>query len=222
MTDAPAIKQNANGIWMLEGEQLWDSDILPVCLDHIKEDDTVIDAGAWIGGHAMAYAKKVGVMGKVMAFEPNPFAVDCVNRNTERFDNVKTFQVALGDKLQTVSLSGKRGWYDSAHVSEEVDELVVNFVMMTPLDDYNLAPNFIKIDVEGCELKVLKGAAKTIEKYRPVIVFEINRPALERQGNTPHEVIDWIIRKRYQSLIIEKGVNWSAEIYNVLARPIPK
>ncbi len=215
MTDAPAIKQNANGVWHLEGEQLWDSDILPVCLEHIKEGDTVIDAGAWIGGHTMSYSKKVGVTGKVHAFEPNPSAFECLKRNTEQFESYVTCdQVALGDKLKSVVLLTDKGWYDSGYIVECLD--APSYIMMSPLDDYNIAPNFIKIDVEGCELKVLKGAEKTIEKHKPVMCIEVNKPALERQGNTREQVFDWLYGHDY---VYQTIGNYMGDVYNILALP---
>ncbi len=215
MNDVPDIKQNASGVWNLYGEQLWDSDILPVCLEHIKEGDTVIDAGAWIGGHTMAYAKKVGVNGKVVAFEPNPAAFDCLDANTEQFKNVQTYCAALGDKAKRegVILSVKKGWMDSGYISSGLDGIEV---WMEPLDNHNLSPNFIKIDVEGCELKVLKGAVKTIEKSRPIMVVEINRPALERYGNTRNQVLDWLHENRYAYSPIDNYMN---DVYNILCLP---
>ncbi len=210
----PAIKQNANGIWMLEGEQLWDSDILPVCLEHIKEGDRVIDAGAWIGGHTMAYAKKVGITGHVYSFEPNPLAFDCLVRNVFNAKcGIHCFLTALGDEGRRVSFSGKIGWLDSAYIGEDQK---VGEADMKMLDDYQITPNFIKIDVEGCELKVLRGAAKTIEKYRPKMVIEINRPALERQRDTREQVFDWLHEHDYTYQSID---NYMADVYNILATP---
>ncbi len=212
MTDAPAIKQNANGIWMLDGEQLWDSDILPVCLDHIKEGDTVIDAGAWIGGHAMAYAKKVGKTGWVHAFEPNRLAYECLQKNVDNL-RVLRHNVVLGDEERMVPFSAKKSWYDSGHVG---DDQLLNEVWQTRLDPFNISPNFIKIDVEGCELKVLTGATKTIEKHRPKMMIELNQSALERQGNTPQQVVEWLHEHDYAYEAIDDHTN---DVYNILALP---
>lgn len=218
MTDAPKIIQMENGVWRLEGEQLWDTTILPVCLEHIKEGDTVIDAGAWIGGHAMAYAEKVGAKGRVVSIEPNPLAYECLVRNTESYQNVICVQAALGDTFCSTSFSLDRGWYDSGHVGKDHK---VGLVLMKPLDDYDLSlsPNFIKIDVEGCELKMLKGAVKTIEKSRPVMVVEINKPALKRQGDDYTQILSWLLKYRYVMHPIEKDVTTDTEIYNILAFP---
>lgn len=213
----PQIKQNPNGIWMLEGEQLWDTEVLKVALEHINPGDTVIDAGAWIGGHTIAYAEKVGTDGRVIAFEPNPDAFTCLYRNSERFLNVRCDQIALGNHYGAVPFLAKKGWYDSGHIGEGIDKKTD--VIMRPLDHYELAPNLIKIDVEGCELKLLKGAVKTIEKYRPVLVVEINKPALQRQGNVPQEVLfDFLGTRGYEWNIIKEGEH-NPEIYNILALP---
>ncbi len=213
MTVSTKIVQNANGVWMLEGEQLWDTEVLNVALEHIKEGDTVIDAGAWIGGHTMAYAEKVGVSGQVYAFEPNPEAFGCLKKNTDTFTNTHCSNTALGDECRSVELCIKKGWQDSAYVEAKNP----GTIPMVPMDIHELAPNFIKIDVEGCELKVLKGASKTIEKYRPVMCIEINKPALERQGNSQPEVYEWLWKNGYDFTIIERDADLHAPIYNILA-----
>ncbi len=199
---------------MLEGEQLWDTEVLNVALEHIKEGDTVIDAGAWIGGHTMAYAEKVGSDGDVTAMEPNYGAFECLKRNTKRFPQVTCMMTAVGDGFYVVPFSGKKGWMDSGYIG---DDQKIFDVAVVPIDNMELAPNFIKIDVEGCELKVLKGAAKTIEKFRPIMVIEINEPALKRQGNTPQEVVLWIGRHNYGMNMIEECTG--QDIYNILCIP---
>jgi len=214
MTDAPKIIQNSSGVWQLEGEQLWDTTILPVCLEHIKEGDTVIDAGAWIGGHTMAYAEKVGAKGKVIAFEPNHAAFECLSRNIPRFGNAYCYEYALGDKFNVTLLSINKGWYDSGFIGE--GGKISTEVLMDTLDSFNIAPSFIKIDVEGCELKVLKGAAKTIEKSRPIMVIEVNHPALKRQGNTATAVFDFLLTHDYTYAPID---NYMADVYNILCTP---
>jgi FkbM family methyltransferase len=211
VTYAPNIIQDSNGIWHLKGEQLWDTTILPVCLEHIKEGDTVIDAGAWIGGHAMAYSEKVGEYGMVHAFEPNERAFECLVRNLEKTKQAYPCFNALGDEDKMVAISSKTGWQDSGFVGDG------NEVRMVQLDNFKLSPNFIKIDVEGCELKVLKGASKTIEKYRPIIVLEINREALERQGTTPHQVLEWFDGGIYD--LQEIGDCTNPDIYNMMSVP---
>ena len=152
---------------------------------------------------------------QVIAFEPNPDAFTCLNRNTTKFLNVRCDKIALGNFYGAVALLVEKGWGDSGFIKEDLETTNAN---MRPLDHYDIAPNFIKIDVEGCELKVLKGAAKTIEKSRPKMVIEINRPALQRQGNTPQEIFDWIRNHGYGSGwdIIEKDATLSTDIFNII------
>jgi hypothetical protein len=80
-------------------------------------------------------------------------------------------------------------------------------------------PNFIKIDVEGYELKVLTGGVKTIEKHRPTMAIEINRVALERQGTSPNQVFDWLHQHDYSWRIIEENARRSDPLYNIIALP---
>ncbi len=195
---------------ILEGEQKPDTNILSDILGCISEGDTVVDAGAWIGGYTVPMCELVGNEGMVYAFEPNKEAWECLYANISKFVKVLCYNVALGDKEQGVGLHSEKGKQDSGYVVNGSE------VRMMPLDDYKLSPDFIKIDVEGCELKVLKGATRTIKKYRPKMIIEINREALDRQGNTSHEIFDWLRKRHYVWSIIDDPFE---DVFNIIATP---
>jgi len=68
-----------------------------------------------------------------------------------------------------------------------------------PLDQWKLPRlAFMKVDVEGFELRLLKGAEETINRCRPVMYIEINRGALERAGTSPEEVKAWLVAHNYR------------------------
>ena len=103
--------ENYIEIHVLEGDQIsgWveetghldhDQNFLPKILEHIKAGDTVVDAGAFIGDHTIAYATRAGRRGKVLAFEPNEKAAECLRHNLELYnlDNVKVYHRALDEK----------------------------------------------------------------------------------------------------------------------------
>ncbi len=173
----------------------------------------------------MAYAKKVGESGDVTAIEPNPYAFECLQRNTKQFPQVTCMMTGLWEDFGAASFSVKKGWMDSGHVGEASKDYVPDAkksfnIALVPLDNCKLAPNFIKIDVEGCELKALKGATKTIDKHRPKMVIEINKPALKQQGDDYSSVLSWLLEYRYVMHPIEKGVTTDTEIYNILCFPV--
>ena len=77
--------------------------------------------------------------------------------------------------------------------------------------------DFMKIDVEGYELKVLNGALRTIELCQPTMVIEINRVALERQGATPDQIFGWLTQHLYGWRIIEENALRNDPLYNIIA-----
>ena len=104
------IKVLPNDIWVLHGDQIsqWveqegrldhDQNLLPTILAHIKPGDTVVDAGAFIGDHTVAYSKAVEEEGWVIAFEPNPVARKCLRHNLKKHHNVTLMDYGLSDKI---------------------------------------------------------------------------------------------------------------------------
>ncbi|HHY80978.1 MAG TPA: FkbM family methyltransferase [Thermoanaerobacter sp.] len=148
----------------------------------IKPGDTVIDAGAYIGTHTMAFAKMVGNGGRVLAFEPNPNAFEILKKNCmKNCENVELYQYALGDKEGEVSLC------INMHNSNVGSSYIVNSSVSTTNNGFQIIVeqrrldsivdepvHFIKADVEGMEFKLLKGSENLINNYKPVIFTEIN------------------------------------------------
>jgi len=146
---------------------------------------TVLDIGAYIGLYSLRVSKLVGSEGLVVAFEPNPYAFWWLKNNIKlnRVKNVKALPIALGDHKGFIELyivtRGNIGAssmvYDHirAKLNKEVYEFKVIKVPMYRLEDIILAISSLracnidlaKIDVEGAELKVLKGSKKLLEKH---------------------------------------------------------
>jgi FkbM family methyltransferase len=225
------IKVLPGDIWVLEGgDQIsqWveqegrldhDQNFLPFVLKHINEGDTVIDIGAHIGDHAIAYAHKAG---EVHAFEPNPISFECLSHNLSpdiapRAAGVFLHQVALGDKVGSAPLSGNNGQPGGGYIGEHMK---VADVEMRPLDGYKIKADFIKIDVEGYELNVLRGGEATIEENRPIMVIEINFGALRRQGNVPGDIFSWLKAHDYSYTIIQENCGRTSPMYDVLCMPV--
>jgi FkbM family methyltransferase len=185
-----------NGIAVIEGDthiSKWVEDegrldhdqyALPIILEHIKDGDVVVDAGAFIGDHTIAYAKAVGSNGTVMAFEPNPAAYECLVHNCP---NVFAFNFGLGDKSEELKLAIDIN-AGASHVGDGDQVIKVRQLDSIPFKRLD----FIKIDVEGFELMALHGAKKTIEAHRPAMWIEINVHALKRQGVVPVQIFEML------------------------------
>jgi len=132
----------------------------------------LVDVGAYLGSHTIRLAKYFGV---VIAFEPNPEAVRIFKKNLELngIKNVMLLECALGDQEGELDLYLRGG---SSTLLKGYEGKGKVKVKVRRLDDilYNVLyhNDVIKIDVEGYEEKVIRGALKTIKKHKPIIVIE--------------------------------------------------
>ncbi len=153
----------------------------------IKEGQTVLDIGAHKAGYLYFMLKQVGDKGKVFAFEPQSNLYQYIKKmkGLFRWDNVTIEHLALSDSAGTVTLyiptnKVSKASSPGATIVEYKDPS--NFgatenVSTETLDSYcnrhNIKPEFLKIDVEGNELRVFQGGADTLKNYKPKIIVEI-------------------------------------------------
>lgn len=148
----------------------------------VRPGMTVVEAGANLGSHSVMLAKSCAP-GLFLAFEPQQrvFQVLCTNLTINGVTNAWVFPQALGAQTGTalirVSDYSAPGNYGSASLHGSTGGLA-DPVRVSPLDDWQLPDlHFLKIDVEGFEVDVLKGAEATIRRCRPVIFTENDRAA---------------------------------------------
>jgi FkbM family methyltransferase len=181
--------------WVEESGRLdHDQYALPIILQYISEGDTVVDVGAFIGDHTIAYENAVGKSGVVMAFEPNPDAFACLKRNCH---HAIKFNIGLSDHHHDGSMTTHEN-AGKCRVSADIEG--TSLARLAPLDQWNLVRlNFLKIDVEGFEIRVLRGAEKTIRRHKPIMWIEVNKSALNDQGTSPSELLAWIHHLGYST-----------------------
>lgn len=163
---------------------------LQTAVAHLDPGNTIIDVGAAKGGYAYAFAKAVGSTGRVIACEPNPDSFRELAQCTWALP-VDARQTGVGSSAGQLTLHVPRssdagvdaglGTFTGAF---DDSDLAVH-VPVTTIDDL-AAPiervDVIKIDVEGWELEVLRGATETIERFRPTLVVECERRHLRKIG----------------------------------------
>lgn len=225
------MKKLPNGIAVIDGDthiSAWvqEHNTLEIARDmllpfkqYIPENGTVIDVGASIGDHTITYAEWVGPTGLVAAFEVNPRAYECLQHNTKDLPQVLPIKTGLSDvdgKVVLVELDNSGATYLSNGKSKTK-------VPVTTLDSYEFKNvNFIKIDVEGYEVKVLEGSRKTIEESRPVMLVEVNRAALERAGTSAERLFEVLAELGYSMEITDSRIPWSDPQYDIICLPIEK
>jgi FkbM family methyltransferase len=164
--------------------------------DKLK-NSTIIDIGGHIGFHTMNFAKITGSAGKVMTFEPNRFNLERIRLNLSGNPDlepvVELFNLALSES------NGFAAFTFSANIENETSSggfiagsnkpldnsvyerlgFVKEQVPVQRLDDIvktNRVTNIqlIKIDVEGAEAQVLRGALQTLQQFHPMLLIEIH------------------------------------------------
>ena len=171
------------------------------------------DVGANVGSHTLTMSDRAGKDGKVFAFEPNPKAYQRLLENIalNKLENIETLSCALSDTTAEeklfVPVEGTANRGVASLYRENVDYQMVEVpVEMRTMDEVvkerGLSRlDFIKIDTEGNEIKVLKGARSCIAEYRPLIVFEYDRRSWKNSGT------DFAVAKEYFS-----GLNYSLSV----------
>lgn len=142
---------------------------------YLKDDDIVIDIGANIGTHTLAYSSLVP-KGQVLAFEPNKRSYDVLVKNVElnNLDNVHVFRSGLGNKvgleLVTDYDPSVQGNYGTMKTGEGNSLCFIN--KLDNVCNFNRPVKLVKIDVEGNEGEILLGGFNFIANHKPVIQYE--------------------------------------------------
>jgi FkbM family methyltransferase len=157
----------------------------------LRVGDTVLDVGAFIGTHTLAFAHAVGRSGRVLAFEPHPVAHRLLSLNIAEnsLENVElcAFAVSDGryryvnaygnDTTQTRNFGANTAIFDRAIADEEATAQAgaATISFSRTIDDLGLhSCRLLKIDVEGHGAAVLRGAYETLRSLKPIVFTEIN------------------------------------------------
>lgn len=141
--------------------------------------DNIVEVGSNIGSHTLPLALHIGEQGKLYAFEPQRFIFQtlCANIALNSLNNVFCFQKAVGKKSDILFLPkvdyNKHGNFGGVSLQKDGEEKVDVITLDKYLDIDHL--KLLKVDAEGMELDILKGAKKTIKKYRPFLFVENDR-----------------------------------------------
>lgn len=182
--------------------------------EFVKPGMTVLDCGSHIGTSVFWYSNRVGTLGRVYAYEANPNAFECLRYNCGGLKNISLHNVALGSVSGTTGIVEVTDNYGMTYTNGDGD------IPMITIDSIGLVGlDFIKIDCEGAEPDILEGATKTIEKFRPTMLIEINVPALERNGYTVENIFEKLRTLRYSFRNIYKNEPMQGDQYDILCQP---
>ncbi len=172
--------------------------------DLIKPDDHIMDIGANIGQTSLKLSKKISDKGCIWAFEPSSINFKKCQRNFQlnSLQNVHVFHTGVGAGPQKAFISSSNSHHrGSSHVSHEQSEFTEEITIIA-LDDFvkeqNCRVDLIKIDVEGYESEVIKGAEKTLREQKPVLFMEVDDSMLRSQNSSAKDLIAQLHCLNYQ------------------------
>lgn len=171
----------------------YESLLVRTIIEVLQPGQVAYDIGANAGYLSLIMGKQVirgGKVGQVYSFEPAPnaFQILVTNSLLNRDLPVATYQLALSDKLGIEKFSFFE--YDLVSrlgdFSDEYADAQVTLTRTAPLDqfvtDFGLRPpDFVKIDVEGAEVQVLKGMMALLKERHPTLLMEIHGPEIETE-----------------------------------------
>ena len=171
-----------------------DIDLILKSLNREVFNYTCLDIGANIGNHSIYFSK---YFKNVISYEPQDLVYKILKINTSKINNIQVFNFALSDEKSDIILNfdiKNRGGASFVNKTNKPNGEVCKtkiFDEISPKLDYG----FIKIDVEGFEIKVLKGMEKSILKNQPIIAFE-------GMGSMTDKIIDYLKDLGYDKFLI--------------------
>jgi len=236
------IGRQGSGAWedMIAGR--FDAEIYPLLANEIG--GVVWDVGAHIGFHTLGFAAIVGPTGHVVAFEPNPSNRERLRQNLDRNADlaarVEILPCALSDRDGDSSFvfsgdiesgASSMSFLDGTTPAIDFDTAAAWNTVVVPVRTTDAlireaavpAPQLIKIDVEGAELLVLRGAVEMVRRSRPAVIVEAHSARLA------FEVTQWLHTQGYDVRVLAdlapSRVLLTAQLqtftHSSLAPPIP-
>ena len=195
-----------------------------IFLKNLLKDKDIIDIGSNIGLFSLAICKNIN-FNTINLFEPAKDYFDYSKELLKKYDNIDYHNIALGNKEDNGVLfknPGENiGWNtlytkDPMQNNNFINKMIKEKVLIKKLDNYNFKNiDFIKIDVEGYECEVLKGAMDTIKKFKPYIFIEVSWGTNHPNWDENKKIYNEIFEIGYEKLIFKDKTE------DLLLKPLP-
>ena len=164
---------------------IWEKKLLNNYKDLILPGNTVLDIGAYLGTHTVAFSQLVGETGKVISFEPQTDIFTLLQKTITENNiiNVELYNNAVYNTIKKIQFSEtNNGKASISHIRPRLPNPIKKEIQAITIDSLKLERcDMIKLDVEKCEWVCLEGAEETIKKYKPIIFIEVFKTATNLQ-----------------------------------------
>ncbi|WP_198371315.1 FkbM family methyltransferase [Roseomonas rosulenta] len=203
-------------------------------LSHLQPGDCFVDVGANVGFYSLIASRRVGPTGMAVAFEPNPATYAALKGNIalNRLTNVTAVDIALSDGGgQAMFFADADGNSGASSLLRRGSSAAVRTVSTETWDAFAARsslpfPSLVKIDVEGAEVKVLRGMSSLLTApRRPRVILEVSEWSLQVAGSSREELFGIMSDHGYSARIISPiRSSWRSQCgftfqYDVLFTP---
>ncbi|MEO8149871.1 MAG: FkbM family methyltransferase [Bacteroidia bacterium] len=172
----------------------------------VKPGMTIIDVGVNFGETLLNFSKFTGSNGQVYGFEPMPYIYQkCLhNISLNQFKNITLENLALSDQTEKLIINdpmngNSGGTFVSRNPNPNPGKITINALTLDQYVSQHQIKNMhlIKIDVEGFETNVLRGAMQTLTNFKPILYIELSDQNLKRAGSSSIELIKLLQQHQY-------------------------
>jgi FkbM family methyltransferase len=171
-------------------------------IEYIQENSQVLDIGSHLG-YFTCIAGKLAANGTVNAFEVDPKCLLLIKKNVEKnnLKNITVNHLAVSDKNETIRIPVEEKPNPGLVINSGTQKSYIE-VKSISIDDFieqkNIQPDFIKIDVEGAEWNVLKGMKNLLKQDNLVLLIEIHAQKLKKFFNADYkDCIDMLLQNGF-------------------------
>lgn len=193
--------------------------MLVVAMSWIRADDRVLEVGANHGQHTRVFARCIGARGLVIAVEADPELASMLGEGAERSTApIRVISAAIGERCGATMdffrhrVRDQEGSLVMREDPSHYERIVVPVETIDSIVSRDKAPRFVKIDVEGLEFSVLRGADKLLAQNAPLIACELQREPSPHLNYTPESFLGFL-RDRGWALLSLDGHRVSVDLW---------
>jgi FkbM family methyltransferase len=157
---------------IVKHHDFWEFELFNKWCEYFPEKGLMLDIGANIGSHCLQFRDNFPKL-EIYAFEPFQENFNLLKQNTQRYSNIKCFNLGIGSRNSIVHFNNGHE-FNSGVVSIVPESENPNIVLALDTFNFDKKVEFIKIDVEGHELSAFEGMKELLLKDKPLIWLEDN------------------------------------------------